>query len=283
MLLQGINKGMKQRPISVLYFSNELVRGGTEEHVLTLLRGLDRKRFRLHLVCPPELVAKLQPDLPADVELVPLCLRKPSQMAAALRLAGILRRRRVDILHSHAFYSSLFASPIGWMCRVPVILETSHMREKWRRGWFRSRFVVDRLVGHCVDRYIAVSEATARYLREQKGLPAQKIVVIRNGSDCQRFNPAHSAPSGLKRSLGSVPAIRYWSWWAGCTLRKGIVCCSRPCPRCVVSFPRCVWSVWVRESCGGICNSRCARWPRKTPCVSLAINPTWRTGWRSRT
>ena len=196
---------MKQRPISVLHFTNGPARGGTEEHILTLLQGLDRKRFRLHLVCPPELAAKLQPDLPADVELVPLCLRKPSQMAAALRLAGILRRRRVDILHSHAFYSSLFASPIGWMCRVPVILETSHMREKWRRGWFRSRFVVDRLVGHCVDRYIAVSEATARYLLEQKGLPAQKIVVIRNGSDCQRFNPARSAPSGLKRSLGFGP------------------------------------------------------------------------------
>ena len=80
---------------------------------MTLLRGLDRKHFRLHLVCPPELAAKLQPDLPADVELVSLCLRKPSQMAAALRLTGILRRRQVDILHSHAFYSSLFASPIG--------------------------------------------------------------------------------------------------------------------------------------------------------------------------
>ena len=202
---------MKQRPISVLYFSNELVRGGTEEHILTLLRGLDRKLFRLHLVCPPELVAKLQPDLPADVELVPLCLRKPSQIAAALRLAGILRRRRVDILHSHAFYSSLFASPIGWMCRVPVILETSHVREHWRRGWFKSpayasHFVVDRLVGHCVDRYIAVSEATARYLREQKGLPAQKIVVIRNGCDCQRFDPARLVPSGLKSSLGFGPS-----------------------------------------------------------------------------
>ncbi len=225
MLLQGVNKGMKQRLISVLHFTNGPGRGGTEEHILTLLRGLDRKHFRLHLVCPPELVAKLQPDLPADVELVPLCLRKPSQMAAALRLAGILRRRRVDILHSHAFYSSLFASPIGWMCRVPVILETSHVREHWRRGWFKSpayflahdwperapkektasHFVVDRLIGHCVDRYIAVSEASARYLREQKGLPAQKIVVIRNGSDCQRFDPARLVPSGLKSSLGFGP------------------------------------------------------------------------------
>lgn len=44
---------MTRPPISLLYFSNELARGGAEEHLLTLLRGVDRKFFRLHLVCPP--------------------------------------------------------------------------------------------------------------------------------------------------------------------------------------------------------------------------------------
>ena len=196
---------MKQRHISVLHFSNGLVRGGAEEHLLMLLRELDRSYFRLHLVCPPELAAMLEPDMPADVELIRLCLCRPSQVAAAVRFAGILRRLRVDILHSHLFYSSLFASPIGWLCRVPVIVETPHVREHWRTGWFKSRFVVDRLVGRSVDRYIAVSEANARYLREQKGLPARKIVVIRNGCDCRGWDPSRPPPPGLKSSLGFQP------------------------------------------------------------------------------
>jgi len=187
--------------ISVLYFSNVLVRGGAEEHILTLLRGLDRASFRLHLVCAPELAAKLQPDLPGDVEVVSLRFRKFTQVAAGLRLAQIIHERRVSILHSHLFYGSLFASPIGRLCRVPVILETPHLREQWRRGWFKSRFIVDRLVGRFVDYYIAVSEANACYLVEQKGLPTEKIVVIQNGCDLKRFDPARPAPSGLKRSL----------------------------------------------------------------------------------
>ncbi len=193
---------MKQRPISVLHFSNSVVRGGAEEHILTLLRGLDRAYFRLQLVATPEVAEKLRPDLPSDVELLPLRLCKPTQGMAALRLSQILRQRRVDILHSHLFRASLLASPLGWLSRVPVILETPHVREQWRKGWLKSRFVVDRLAGCFVDYYIAVSEANARYLAQRKGVPADKIVVIHNGCDIERFNPAHQPPPGFKRTLG---------------------------------------------------------------------------------
>ena len=193
---------MFERPISVLHFSNTLVRGGVEEHILTLLRGLDRRYFRLYLVCTPEVAIKLQPDLPGDVELMPLCLMQPSLIASAFRLAQIIRKHRVDILHSHLFYSSLFASPIGRLCRVPVIIETPHVRELWRRGLVKSHFVVDRLAGRFVDYYVAVSHANARYLVQQKGLPPDKITVIHNGCDLRQFDPARSVPSDLKETLG---------------------------------------------------------------------------------
>jgi glycosyltransferase involved in cell wall biosynthesis len=193
---------MSAQPISVLYFTNTDARGGAEEHMLTLLRGLDRTHFRLHLVCPPEVAEMLRPDLPADVELLPLCLRRPSQVGAAIRLGQIMRERRVDILHSHLFYGSLFASPVGWLCCVPVVLETPHLSERWRQGWFKSRFVIDRFVGRFVDYYIAVSEANACYLSEEKGLPSKKIVVIHNGCDLARFAPYHRPPAGLKANLG---------------------------------------------------------------------------------
>lgn len=189
-------------PLSVLYFSNSLVRGGAEEHVLTLLRGLDRARFRPHLVCAPEVEAALRPDLPPDVEVTALHLRRPGQVGAALSLARLLRARRVDVLHSHLFYASLFASPVGRLCRVPVIVETPHVREHWRRGALKGRFIVDRLAGRCVDRYIAVSEANARYLIEEKGLPASKVAVIRNGCDLGRFDSARRPSPGLRERLG---------------------------------------------------------------------------------
>lgn len=191
--------------ISLLYFSNAQVRGGAEEHILTLLRGLDRQRFRAHLVCTPSVAATLGEDVPADVEVTPLTLRHPRHVLPAFALARLLRNRRIDVLHSHLFYGSLFASPIGRLCRVPLIVETPHVRERWRHG-LKGHYLVDRLVGRCVDRYIAVSEANRRYLIEDKGLPPRKIFVIRNGCDLGRFDPRREASPALRESLGFSPA-----------------------------------------------------------------------------
>ncbi len=195
-----MNMAERER-LSVLHFANEVVRGGAEEHMLMLLRTLDRSLFRLGLVCPPQLIEKFGPDLPPDVDVVALSFMTPSQIGAAFRFAGILRTWRPDVLHSHMFHASLVASPVGWACRVPVVIETPHVREHWRQG-IKASYFIDRMVGRCVDAYIAVSESNGRYLVEEKRLPARKVKVIANGCDLARFSPHHPAPQGLRESLG---------------------------------------------------------------------------------
>ncbi len=189
-------------PIPLLYFINATTRGGVEEHVLTLLRGLDRRHFQPHLACSPETAALLAGEVPRDVEVFPLRFRSPRHWEGAVRLNRILRERHIGILHSHLFYSSLFASPVAWICRVPVILETPHVREAWRTGRLKSRFFVDRAAGSFVNRYIAVSEANAAYLADSKGIPRRKIAVIRNGCDLSRFSVNRTVPSEDKARLG---------------------------------------------------------------------------------
>ena len=196
---------MREGPIPVMYFSNTRVRGGAEEHILTLVRGLDRETFRLHLVCSPEVAEALRADLPSDVELLPLFYPAPSHVAGAARLGRWIRERRVQILHSHLFTGSLCASPVGWLSHVPLIIETPHVRESWRRGWKADNFTVDRVAGRFVDHYIAVSYANARYLIEEKGLPEKKVRVIQNGTDLGRFSPARKPPPGLREEMGFVP------------------------------------------------------------------------------
>lgn len=189
-------------PISVLYFSNSVVRSGAEEHILTLLRDLDRVLFHVHLVCSPECAEKLRADLPDDVHLVPLSFQAPYHLRPAVRFAKLLRELRVDILHSHLFGASFAASPIGWMCGVPVIIETPHIREAWRHGVIKGHYFVDRMVGQIVDYYIAVSEANAHYLIDEKGLPARKIHIIHNGCNLRKYDPNRPAPKGIKQALG---------------------------------------------------------------------------------
>jgi len=234
---RGRNKAMSDHKlISVLHFSNETVRGGAEEHMLMLLRKLDRRRFRIHLVCPPKLIEQFGSDVPSDVEVVPLSFTSPLQASTAARFARILRRRLVDVVHSHMFRASLAASPTAWFCRVPVTIETAHVREHWRTG-LKSSFFVDRLAGRFVSAYIAVSNATGQYLMEEKRLPKGKVTVVRNGCDVSNFQPDHPLPPSLKRSLGFSEADRVLVVAARLETQKGHRVLLEAFPAIVREFP----------------------------------------------
>ena len=193
--------GRDRQQLGLAYFLNGRVRGGAEEHVLTLLRGLDRDRFQPYLIAPPELCDQLAPDVPEGIELHRLRLSRPTHVGAMLELAGYLRARKVQVLHSHLFYASLFASPVGRLAGVPLIIETPHVSERWRTGWFKRRYMVDRLGGRSVDYYVAVSRANAEYLIREKRLASRKVVMIHNGSNLERFSPNPLAGAELRRRL----------------------------------------------------------------------------------
>lgn len=191
--------------LRVLHFTNTVTRAGVEEHILTLLRGLDRRYFRLMLACMPELAEKLRPDLPPDVELIEIRLEGPRDWRGAWQLRSLLQSWRPHVLHSHMFQSSRCASPLARLCKIPFVVETPHGREAWRKGWLKGSFVIDRAVGRCVNRFIAVGEAQREYLLGVKGLPPEKVVVIFNGVDVHRFNPELTSPRRsreLRASLG---------------------------------------------------------------------------------
>jgi len=188
--------------IPVLHFTYSQVYAGAEEHMVTLLRGLDRNLFRPLLACHPRLYEEIKRTLADDVEYFPVRLEGPTSFKAAWQLGLILRRQRVEILHSHMFHSSLLASPVGWICRVPVIIETPHVAERWRKGWVKGNFFVDRLISRCLTYHIAVSKSNAQYLVQCKGIDSEKVIVIRNGCDLNHFAQDRLAPLELRKTLG---------------------------------------------------------------------------------
>ncbi|TAN21958.1 MAG: glycosyltransferase [Acidobacteria bacterium] len=190
--------------LRVLHCSLSQVRGGAEEHMLTLLRGLDPGRFELNLSCPPALLSHL-PDLPAHVRLAPPPPRQAWRTAAGWRWRQSLRRERIQIVHAHLSSASRAVMP--WVALTPgaVLVETPHVREDWRRGWKRSSWL-DRAAGCGVAGYIAVSAANAIYLRQDRRLPEHKIRLIRNGINLQALQQAMAVQSDPRPELGIPPS-----------------------------------------------------------------------------
>ena len=178
------------KPYRLLFFLHSGVRAGLEEHVLSLLQELSRERFVLGLACPPALIQAMATELASlPVSLYPVEATGWERISELCRLWRIVRAFRPDLVHCHLFRATLVGAPLARLAGVPIVLETYHGREAWRRGLLKGCFVIDRLVSRCVDQIIAVSEAAGRFLVEGKGIPEHKITVIPNGRDLATFQP----------------------------------------------------------------------------------------------
>lgn len=186
---------------SVLHFTNSTLWGGVEEHISGLLNNLSRERFRAHLVCSPALQERFSTRCHPDVQITPLSLLDPRDLRAGIQLARLLRREKFTILHSHMFRSSLCACPIAWGCQVPVIIETLHGTEAWRKGW-KAQFWVDRLINPIISSHVAVCASDAKFLASKKHVAPNKITVIHNGVDLRRFCPSEDIRRTMRERLG---------------------------------------------------------------------------------
>jgi glycosyltransferase involved in cell wall biosynthesis len=122
-----------------------------------------------------------------------------------------IRRENIAILHCHLFTASLFGAGVARMAGVGAVLETCHGPEVWRMGkGLRASFWIDRQVGRLVDKYIAVSHAAERHLVRNKRVPKNKIRVIHNGRDLDRFapgNPDRRIATRAALGIGEAPAL----------------------------------------------------------------------------
>jgi glycosyltransferase involved in cell wall biosynthesis len=192
---------MKGGPINVLYLVDESSCCGAHEYVSTLAVHLNRSVFRPILVAPPALIEMMGPELPSDVETFPLIARHLYRPALTWRLWHLLRSKQVGILHLHLSQGSGFAASLGWMARVPVRVETAHARVGRGLGWEMASYFANLIAANLRTDLIAVSAADGRHLEVEKGIPANKIAVIRNGVGLDRFDPNHPGPAELRRSI----------------------------------------------------------------------------------
>ena len=179
----------------VLFFLNSDVRGGVEEHVLSIMRGLDRTRFAPSLAAPATLLKVMKEDLQElKVPVHEICIQKWTDFEGKKKWQELLLKEKPDIVHTHLFKAALHAAPIAKKCGVPRIIDTAHIREEWRKG-IKKMFFIDRWVYGHVDHIISVSHAIKRYLVNDKKIPAKKISVGHNGVHLERFHTQGSRPN----------------------------------------------------------------------------------------
>jgi glycosyltransferase involved in cell wall biosynthesis len=136
---------------------------------------------------PEHLVRELEDQ---GVRVVQLNRRSKIDVWRWWRLFRLLRRERVDVLHSHKFGSNVWAALLAPLARVPVFVAHEHTWS-YEGQWLR-RFLDRRLVARVADVVLTVSEADRRRMIEIEGVDPEKVVYLPSGVE-------RHAPPGRRR------------------------------------------------------------------------------------
>jgi glycosyltransferase involved in cell wall biosynthesis len=177
--------------------------GGAEMLAARLARG-QRDQCRFVFACLDEL-GTLGEELKAEGSPVEVIGRKAGlDWCCVWRLARFLRREQVDVIHAHQYTPFFYGIMARLLYRRPPILFTEHGRHfpDFPR---RKRILANRLLLERRDRVIGVGEAVRQALITNEGIPADRVGVIYNGIDTERFADRPAERDEVRREIGLQP------------------------------------------------------------------------------
>lgn len=192
-------------PPSILFLATGLGFGGAERELTQLARGLAARGHRVavaSLIEPSGFADELRA---AAIPVHSLGMRRgrPS-LGGILRLRRLLRDFRPDILHSFMVHANLLARSVRLIASVPVLISTAQNLREGGRFFELAYRASDRLA----DLTTQVSEAGAeRYLAVGAVPAAERLRVIPNSVDLERFQPDAAARSAVRAELGAGGAL----------------------------------------------------------------------------
>jgi glycosyltransferase involved in cell wall biosynthesis len=153
--------------------------GGGERHFVDLARGLVEKGHELFIA-----VAEDSPLLPGlrqitGDNILRLPFRRPFDIATAWKLRKFTRARGVEIIHAHMARDYPLAALAASTSATPRLVLTRHVLFPMGK--------LHRLTRRRVARVIAVSEAVAAGLRNQRIFGDEQITVVHHGIDLEKF------------------------------------------------------------------------------------------------
>jgi glycosyltransferase involved in cell wall biosynthesis len=175
-----------REPIGVMLLVSSLEYGGAERQVVELARHLDRRRFR-PLVCSlSSFVPLAEGVLEAGRDLVIVEKRGRYDLSTVGRVARVMSERDIRLVHAFLFDAEMVARFAGPKAGVDVVV-ASERNADYR--WPVKHWVLQRLTRGRFDVMIANSTAGKRFNMRTLGIPAEKIAVVHNGVDVERYRP----------------------------------------------------------------------------------------------
>ncbi len=178
----------------VVHFINVDV--GVRVHLKNQLLYLRNQGYDVMAVCPPGSLVASDGVTPEGIPVrtVPMSrdIRPWDDLRTILQLAGIFRKERFDIVHTHSVKPGLLGRLAARLVGVPCIVHTVHgllLHEgmSWRSRWL---WWISEKVGATLGDYmLSQSRQDMAILVEQNICRVEKLGYLGNGIDLCQFGP----------------------------------------------------------------------------------------------
>ena len=229
----------KEDAMRIALLTNEYpphIYGGAGVHVHFLsqeLAALDGGRHRLKILCFGE---QKQSAGNLSVEGMKVNFTFPFQEPGNMRLLSTIFRNvlmtgtlaEVDIIHCHTWYTHLAGCLLKQLLGKPLVLTTHSLEphrpwkaEQLGAGGYRLSTWIERTAYENADGVIAVSRSMQDDVQELYGVPREKVRVIFNGVDVEKYKPTFDP--GVLARYGIDPERPYILFVGRITHQKGIM------------------------------------------------------------
>jgi glycosyltransferase involved in cell wall biosynthesis len=167
--------------IRILFIVEDFNIGGLERTVEAIYRGLDARRFSIHLWCLARGGQLAEKFVSEKKPIKILHVKTYHNPLNVIRIARSMRRENFHIVHCHGYFACTMGRLAALMAKPPVVLSHVHT-VYWNLS--RRNLLVERLLAVSTDSVICCSDAAKDYLMSNAGIDKRKMVTIYNGTWC---------------------------------------------------------------------------------------------------
>lgn len=199
--MADIMDSLKRRKLKVLHVLSSADIAGGERYVMDLIRSADASFAHLVVLPYPGPFRHILSDINCSYCVVHMTRKFSAR--SVLSLVRCIKTNSIDIVHTHGyranFYGRIACTLAGTKCVSTVHVS---LYDYTGTSFFARHIymVVERLLSNRTDVFMCISNAMKEDML-RLGIDPQKIVVIQNGVDLQRFYP-RAGQEHLRQELG---------------------------------------------------------------------------------
>ncbi|MGB9715901.1 MAG: glycosyltransferase [Thermodesulfovibrionales bacterium] len=169
--------------------------GGVQQHILSLLKEYNRE-----IVSPLFCCFGKKGEIGVEIEKLGIdCIfldrpkYKRFSLSIIIDLYNLMKKKEINVVKTHNYYANLYGRLSALMAGVPVKIASVQI-DYHRKDKSIIRRIVNNLLSKITDKVVAISESVKMDILKYDHVPEDKVTVIYNGIDGDRF-------SGIEKNL----------------------------------------------------------------------------------